>query len=88
MSEGHEPGEAIGTITHYFSNLSVAVVNLDEPLEVGERIHIKGHTTDLVQEVQSMQVDHQEVNTARPGDDLALKVDDHVRDHDRIYREG
>jgi translation elongation factor EF-1alpha len=88
MSSEHDPAEAIGTVTHYFSHLSVAAVSLDEPLRLGERVHIRGHTTDLVQEVQSMQVDHQPVDQAAPGDDVALKVDDHVRDHDRIYREG
>jgi translation elongation factor EF-1alpha len=87
MSENHDQAEAIGTVTHYFSHLSVAAVTLDQPLAKGDRIHIHGHTTDLVQEVESMQVDHQDVEQAGPGDDLAIKVDDHVREHDKIYRE-
>ncbi|HWH24800.1 MAG TPA: translation elongation factor-like protein [Candidatus Limnocylindria bacterium] len=87
MSEGHEPESAIGTVTHYFSQLSVAAISLDQPLRVGDRIHIQGHTTDLVQAVESMQVDHAPVEQAKPGDDVALQVTDHVRDHDRIYRE-
>lgn len=88
MSEGHENDEPIGTITHYFSHLSVAAVTLDGPLKVGDRVHIKGHTTDLVQTVDSMQVDHTDVAEGQPGDDLAIRVDDHVRDNDKIYREG
>ena len=88
MSEGHEPESAIGTVTHYFSQLSVAAVSLEQPLRVGERIHIRGHTTDLVQSVDSMQVDHAPVEEAKPGDDVALQVADHVRDHDKIYREA
>jgi len=52
------------------------------PLAVGERIHIRGHTTDVEQAVESMQVDHAAVTSAAPGDDVALKVDGHVRDHD------
>jgi putative protease len=87
MSEGHDPASAIGTVTHYFSHLSVAAVTLTDPLRVGDRIHITGHTTDLEQNVTSMQVDHVAVESAGPGDDLALKVEDHVRDHDQIYRE-
>ncbi|HUG46986.1 MAG TPA: translation elongation factor-like protein [Candidatus Limnocylindria bacterium] len=87
MSEQHDEAEAIGHVTHYFSHLSVAAVQLDQPLRAGERIHIKGHTTDLVQTVDSMQVDHQEIEQAGPGDDLAIHVDDHVRDHDKIFRE-
>jgi hypothetical protein len=87
MTADHNPDDAIGTVTHYFSHLSVAAVKLDQPLRVGERIHMKGHTTDLVQTVESMEVDHQPIDQARPGDDLALKVDDHVREHDKLFRE-
>jgi translation elongation factor EF-1alpha len=88
MSAEHDSAEAIGVVTHYFSHLSVAAVNLTAPLAVGDRIHIRGHTTDLVQDVASMQVDHANVEQAAPGDDVALKVDDHVRDHDQIFRES
>lgn len=88
MSEGHDPDQAIGTVTHYFSHLSVAAVAITDTLRTGDRIHIKGHTTDLEQTVDSMEVDHVRVDSAGPGDDVALHVDDHVRDHDHIYREG
>lgn len=88
MGAEHDPGEAIGKVDHYFSHLSVAAVTLTAPLAVGERIHIRGHTTDVEQAVDSMQVDHQAVDSAAPGDDVALHVDGHVRDHDLIFREG
>jgi putative protease len=88
MSEEHDPAEAIGTVTHYYGHLSVAAVSLTSPLSVGDRIHIKGHTSDLVQTVESMEVDRQKIEQAKPGDDVALKVDDHVRDSDRIYKES
>jgi hypothetical protein len=88
MSEQHEEGDAIGRVTHYFSHLSVAAVTLSAPLKVGDRIHIRGHTTDLVQDVGSLEVEHAAVEAAGPGDDVAMKVDDHVRDHDQIFREG
>ena len=87
MSAEHDPADAIGSVTHYFSHLSVAAVRLTAPLAVGERIHIRGHTTDLVQDVASLEVDHAPVDRAGPGDDVALKVVDHVRDHDQVYRE-
>jgi putative protease len=87
MSADHEPGEAIGRVTHYFGHLSVAAIALTEPVAVGDRIHIRGHTTDLVQAVESMEVDHQRVERAAPGDDVALAVADHVREHDLIFRE-
>jgi translation elongation factor EF-1alpha len=88
MSEEHDPEQAIGTVTHYFGHLSVAAVALTDTLRVGDRIHITGHTTNVEQTVESMEVDHQKVETAGPGDDLALAVADHVRDHDKIFREA
>jgi translation elongation factor EF-1alpha len=88
MSTDHDPDEAIGRVTHYFSHISVAGIQLTAPVRVGEKIHIHGHTTDLVQTVGSMEVEHAKVEEAGPGDDVALQVDDHVRDHDLIYREG
>jgi translation elongation factor EF-1alpha len=88
MSEQHDPADAIGSVTHYFSHLSVAAVTLTSRLRMGDRIHIQGHTTDLTQTVDSMEVDHQHVDEAGPGDDVALKVADHVREHDRLYRES
>ncbi len=87
MSEAHDPSEAIGTVTHWFGHLSVAAVSLTAPLAVGDRIHVRGHMTDLVQLVRSMEVDHRKVERAVPGDDVALAVDEHVREHDRVYRE-
>jgi translation elongation factor EF-1alpha len=88
MSEEHDAAEAVGTVTHYYGHLSVAAISLTSPLKVGDRIHIKGHTSDLVQTVESMEVDRQKIEEAKPGDDVALKVDDHVRDSDRIYKES
>ncbi len=79
--------QPIGIVTHYYSHLSVAVVQLNEgPLRVGETIHIKGHTTDMRQEVESMEVDHQSVQEASAGQVFGLKVRDHVREHDHVYR--
>jgi len=88
MSEGHDPAEAIGTVTHYFSHLAVAAVTLRKALSLGDRIHVVGHTTDLEQTVESMEIEHEKVESAGPGDDVALSVVDHVREHDLIYRES
>lgn len=88
MPAEHDPAEAIGTVTHYFGHLSVAAVSLTAPLAVGERIHIVGHTTDVTETVRSMEIDHQPVEQASPGDDVAINVTEHVREHDRIFRAG
>ena len=78
MSEHHQPAEAIGTVTHWFGHLSVAAVRLTAPLAVGDRIHIRGHSTDRVETVTSMEIEHRKVDRAGPGDDVALAVAGHV----------
>lgn len=81
------PGERIGVVTHYFSHLTVAVVKLEAArLRVGDTIHIRGHTTDFKQRVDSLQVNHAAVQEVGPGDDFGLKVRDHAREHDIVYK--
>jgi translation elongation factor EF-1alpha len=80
--------EQIGKVTHFFSKISVGIIELSAPLRVGETIHIKGHTTDFTQTVGSMQVEHEQVDEAKPGDAIGIKVDDHVREGDVVYRVG
>ncbi len=76
----------IGTVTHYFNHLHVAGVTLtDGELQNGDVIHIKGHTTDFEQKVESMQIDHEAVDSARPGDQIGLSVIEHAREHDTVY---
>jgi len=87
MSEVHVPADAIGTITHWFGHLSVAAVRLTAPLAVGDRIHIRGHSTDLVETVGSLEIEHRKVDRAGPGDDVALAVEGQVHEHDLIFRE-
>lgn len=77
----------IGRITHYFSKIGVAVVELTNgTLNVGDTIHIKGHTTDLTQTVESLQIEHEQVQTIKVGDAAGIKVKDHVREHDSVYK--
>lgn len=76
----------VGKITHYFGKLGVAGVKLSAALSVGEKIHILGHTTDLTQEVQSIQVDHGQIDKAAADAEIGLLVTDHVREHDTVYR--
>jgi hypothetical protein len=82
------PGERIGVVTHYYGHLSVAVVKLEPgtSLRVGDNIHVKGHTTDFSLGVESLQVAHAPVSEVGPSDDFGLKVKDHVREHDVVYR--
>ena len=76
----------VARVTHYFTRLSVAVLALTDTLNVGDRIHIYGHSTDLEQTVDSMQIEHKPVLKVGPGDDVALKVIEPVRQGDIVYR--
>ncbi len=77
----------IGVVTHYFGKIGVAAIKMtDDELRVGDTIRIKGHTTDFTQTVESMQVEHEPVEVARAGDNVGMKVIDHAREHDVVYK--
>jgi translation elongation factor EF-1alpha len=76
----------VGRITHYFGKINVAAVELEDELVVGDIIHVKGHTSDWTQEVKSMQIEHDTVEKAGPGDVIGLSVDGHAREHDVVYK--
>ena len=78
--------EEIGKISHYFSKIEVAIVDLTAPLSVGDRITMKGVTTDFEQTVESMQIEHENVKTAKAGDSIGLKVKERVREGDIVYK--
>lgn len=77
----------IGKISHYFSKINVAAIELtDGPLAVGDTIHIKGHTTDLIEKINSIQIEHEQVSLAKQGASIGVRVSDHVRQHDVVYK--
>ncbi|HMJ49473.1 MAG TPA: EF-Tu/IF-2/RF-3 family GTPase [Burkholderiales bacterium] len=79
--------ERVGTVTHYYSHLSVAVVRLDSgSLRVGDTIHITGHTSDFRQKVESLQIEHQNVSEVSAGQEFGLKIIEHARDNDAVYK--
>lgn len=79
-------GVQIGQVTHYYSKISVAVLALRGTLRVGDTVHVLGRTTDLQQEVTSLQIEHQAVDEAGPGDDVALEVKRRVRPRDKVFK--
>jgi hypothetical protein len=84
---GPLPGEVrVGVVSHYYGHLSVAAVRLEVALTVGDTIRVLGHTSDFRQRVDSMQIEHQAVSEAIAGDEIGLKVAQHAREHDVIYR--
>ncbi len=79
--------EEIGKITHYFSKISVGVLELSKgTLQIGDTIHIKGHTTDFYQKIESMQAEHNAVDSVKPGEPVGLKVESPVREHDVVFK--
>ena len=81
---GQEP---IGLVIHFYSHLSVAIVRMERgSLRVGDSVHIKGHTTDLQQRVESMEIDHVRVAQVDAKQELGMRVSEHVREHDVVYK--
>ncbi|MEE8406719.1 MAG: translation elongation factor-like protein [Acidimicrobiia bacterium] len=74
----------VGTVTHYYSKLEVAGIELSSELEVGDTVHILGHTSDFTQTVTSIQIEHQTVDSAKAGDPIAIKVNERARVHDQV----
>lgn len=81
-----EEGKLIGKVTHYFSKIGVAVVELSDSLKVGDTIRIVGGETDFNQTVESMEVEHKKVNEAKAGDSIGLKVEQKVREGYKVYK--
>lgn len=79
-------GKPIGKITHYYSKIGVGIIELKSGLKVGDKIKIKGHSTDIEQDIDSIQIDHKDVETAKKGDVIGLKVSDKVREGDQAYK--
>lgn len=75
----------IGKVTHYFGKIGVAVLELTSDLKVGDTIHIKGHSEDFTQKVDSMQVEHENIDVATAGQSVGMKVDQKVHEGDIVY---
>ena len=78
--------EEVGRVSDFFARPVVAGIDLTAPLKVGDKIHIKGHTTDLELTVESMQIQNVNVNEGKRGDAIGIKVPDRVRRGDTVYK--
>lgn len=77
----------IGIITHYFAKINVGIIEMSKgELKVKDTIHIKGHSTDFYQNIESMQVDHSPVESVKSGELVGLKVDNSVREKDLVFK--
>ena len=86
--EGEKPVEKkeIGKIIHYFSKIGVAVIELSDEIKVGDKISIEGATSNMQQTVSSMQIEHENVETAEAGKSIGMKTSDRVREGDIVYK--
>ena len=80
------PEKRIGVVRDYFARVEVAGIDLEETLRSGDTIHIKGHTTDLEQTVESMQIEHEQVEEAKAGAAIGIKVRERCRGGDVVYK--
>jgi len=76
----------IGRVTNYFSRISVAVIELTAPLQLGDTVRIKGGSRDFEQTVKSMQIEHQSIEKAEAGQEIALKLGQKARTNDTVYK--
>lgn len=80
-------GKLIGKISHYFSNIEVAVINLTAPLKKGDVIRVVGgQETDFEQEAGSMQIDHKEVKVGKKGDSVGMKINEKVHEGYKVFK--
>jgi len=80
------PEDIIGKVSDFFARPVVAGIELTAALKVGDKIHIKGHTTDLEMNVDSMQIDNVQVQEAKAGDSIGVKLSERVRNGDTVYK--
>jgi putative protease len=81
-----EEGKLIGRVTHYFSKIGVAVIELSDSLKVSDTIRIVGGQTDFNQQVESMEIEHKKIKEAKKGDSVGLKVDQRVKEGYKVYK--
>ena len=87
--QGYRPAsneKKLGEVEDFFGNIGVIALTVKEDLAVGNTIHVRGHTTDLTQKVDSMQINHVSIPQARKGDSVGIKVTDKCRKGDEVYR--
>ncbi len=88
MEEAPVEKKLVGKVSHYFTKIGVGVIELSDELKVGDRISIEGATTNLQQTVNTMEIEHENVQSASAGQSIGLKVEQRVREGDVVYKLG
>lgn len=79
-------GVQVGEVTHFYANISVAVIELSGSIHLGDSVHFLGRMTDFRQEVKSLQIEHQSVEEAGAGQEVSMQVVRRVRRRDKVYK--
>lgn len=79
-------GKLVGEVNHFYNRIGVVVIDLSDSLQLGDQVHFLGRSTDFRQEVQSMQIEHESISEAGKGQEIAMKVERRVRNHDKVYK--
>lgn len=85
MAKKSAEPKPIGEVTHFYSNLNVAIVKFNKKVDVGMKLHFKGATTDFEESLKSMQFDHQPIESAKKGQQVGIKIKEKVREGDSVY---
>jgi acyl dehydratase len=85
MPQAAAEPKPIGVVTHYYSNLEVAIVKFSKPVAVGDTVRFKGTTTDFTEKIASMQYDHTPIESAKKGQEVGIKVGEKVREGDEVF---
>jgi putative protease len=81
-----EEGKLIGKISHYFSKIGVAIIDLSDSLKLGDTIRVVGGGADFTQVVESMQIEHQNIEEAKSGDSIGIKISQKVKEEHKVYK--
>ncbi len=83
---GEKMAKVVGKVSHYFDKIGVAALVLTGPLAVGDTVKVSGHGKDFTQVVSSMQIEHEAVQSGKKGDDVAIKVDQPVKEGTEVEK--
>ncbi len=86
MADEPQEKKLVGKVTHFFTNINVALIELSDTVKVGENISIEGSTSNFEQKIDSMQINRKDVEGAKKGDAVGIKVRERVRPGDQVFR--
>ena len=79
-------GKLVGEVSHFYDRIGVAVIDLLDAVQIGDQVHFLGRSTDFRQEVKSLQIEHQSISEAGKGQEIAMRVENRVRNHDKVFK--